>query len=334
MRTETLHLVEDYMAELFSFVVDKEGFAEGLPYFDTANPKRATIGYGFNIEVTDYLLLVLEQLGIVNDKMTTAVITTRQAAFAKAINDTPDGNEPALIANLNQVASQYGVSTFKIDSTQGYTIFREIIEGTKVGNIPIQGKQERLDALLQNSLAHNSKEYIAVMSLFYNGESLVDSKQRLLANAIIKDNRAEAWFQIRYGSNAKGIHANRRYREANMFGLYDNGSDPSLVSEDEAKEIMRMYMIHRNEMHIYEIAYPPPLSHDVLSIDTEILKAKVILVSNFGQGKTIDNIIVGAGLDSYAKLETWTTDKIEGTDGNDLIFGEKGEDYFLMRRVA
>jgi hypothetical protein len=70
---------------------------------------------------------------------------------------------------------------------------------TNDGKIVIQGKQERLDALLrdpitgQNTLAHNSKEYVAVMSLFYTAESLVNSTKKLLANAIIKDNRAEAW---------------------------------------------------------------------------------------------------------------------------------------------
>jgi hypothetical protein len=40
------------------------------------------------------------------------------------------------------------------------------------GNIVVQGKEARLDALLQGTLAHNSKEYIAVMSLFYNLETL------------------------------------------------------------------------------------------------------------------------------------------------------------------
>ncbi|MCL4536256.1 MAG: hypothetical protein M1610_01485 [Nitrospirae bacterium] len=338
MRTETLHLVEDYMAELFSFVVDKEGFAEGLPYFDTANPKRATIGYGFNIEAdTDNLLLVLEQMGIVNDKMTTFKITTIRNEFQTAINNTPhtgstDTINAQLRANLNKVASRYGVATFQIDKPQGYTVFREIIEGTKVGNIPIQGKQERLDALLQDSLAHNSKEYIAVMSLFYNGESLVDSKQRLLANAIIKDNRAEAWFEIRYNSNNgsnRSALAQRRYRESDLFGLLDSGA----FTDEGTKEVFRMYTKHRSEIDKYENNFPPP-SSAYFSISAPVLQAKEYLVNKFGQGKTIDNIIVGAGLESYAYQEKWTIDKIFGTGGNELIFGEKGEDYFLMRRVA
>ena len=318
MRTETLHQVGDYMTELFDFVVDKEGFAEGLPYFDTANPKRATIGYGFNIEAeTDNLLLVLEQLGIVNDTMTSFKITTIRNEFQTAINNTPDGNNDALEANLNQVASKYGVSQFKIDKPQGYTVFREIIEGTKVGSITISGKQERLDALLQNSLAHDSKEYVAVMSLYYNAESLVDSKQRLLANAIIKDNRAEAWFEIRYNSNNgsnRAALAQRRYRESDMFGLLDSGA----FTVEETKEVFRMYTKHQSEINAYESAYPSP-SSSAIALYTQVQQAKEYLVNQFGQGKSIDEIIVGAGLDSYSYLETWSIDKIEGTDKNELI---------------
>lgn len=72
MNTATLHPVTDYIQTLFDSLGISEGFRGGLPYFDTANPRRATIGYGFNIEAeTDNLLLVLEQMGIVNDTMTT-----------------------------------------------------------------------------------------------------------------------------------------------------------------------------------------------------------------------------------------------------------------------
>ncbi len=221
MRTDTLHPVGDYVAELFNFLVKKEGFIKE-PYFDTANPPRATIGYGFNIEVSDYLLLVLEQLGIVNDTMTDAQIIAIRNEFQTAINNTPDGNAPALVANLNQVASRYGVSQFSINKDQGYTIYTEIVAD----------KETRLDALLNNSLAHNSREYVAVMSLFYNGESLVGQKLR---SAVINDNRSEAWYEIRYNSNGDRGHASRRYTESDMFNLYDDG-----LLVEGVKEVMRM----------------------------------------------------------------------------------------------
>ena len=145
MRTETLHPAGDYTTELFNFVALREGFKNGVPYFDTANPPRATIGYGFNIEVSDYLLLVLNELGIIDDTMTAAQINARRDAFTTAINNTPDGDDDALLANLNQVASQYGVTQFSIDTTQGRAIFEDIITGLVIGDVTIGGKEQRLD---------------------------------------------------------------------------------------------------------------------------------------------------------------------------------------------
>ncbi|MBI3399771.1 MAG: hypothetical protein HY026_11165, partial [Deltaproteobacteria bacterium] len=337
MKTETLHPVTDYISELFNSLVGSEGFRGGLPYFDTATPAKATIGYGFNMEVSNYLLLVLEQLGIVNDTMTTTEINARRDAFITAINNTPDtGNidtiDAQLQTNLNQVASSYGVSSFRLNfdatlgySPQGYTIFREIIEGTTVGSIPIQGKQERLDALLQNSLDHNSKEYVAVVSLFYNSEALVNSQRRLLANAIINDNRAEAWFEIRYGSNADGQHATRRYAEADLFGLYDTAGT---TTDAEAKEIMRMYTRHQTQetdatktIQYYEGRYSPSAS-GTNTITNNILPAYNYLITNYAPGATINNVIVGPEPGGYLGNGPILT----GGTGNDLIIGGAGND--------
>jgi GH24 family phage-related lysozyme (muramidase) len=69
MKTETLHPVTDYIQEVINIIKREESF-KPLPYFDTAEHPRATIGYGFNIEVPDYLLLVLRQMGINKNKGT------------------------------------------------------------------------------------------------------------------------------------------------------------------------------------------------------------------------------------------------------------------------
>ncbi len=342
MRTETLHPVDDYIADAFNFIAFREGFEGGLPYFDTASPRRATIGYGFNIEVTDYLLLVLNELGIVNETMTEAEITARRQEFTTAINNTLDtGNidtiNDQLRANLNQVSIQYGVTTFQLNTTQGYNVFRAIILGTNIGDVAIQGKQQRLDALLDGALVRNSNEYIAVMSLFYNGETLVGINLR---RALENDNRAEAWYEIRYRSNggdspSTGI-ANRRYREAALFGLYDSGELTPEQQTDQAKEIMRMYTIHelqetihRQKLSSYETRYARP--QGINAIHTEISPAKQHLIDNFAMGRTIDGeVIVGRGLDSYAYKDNGSvTDVLTGTYWNDLIFGEKGNDIIL-----
>jgi hypothetical protein len=94
MRTETLHPVTDYIQESVTFITREEGFRGGVPYFDTATHPRATIGYGFNIEVPDYLLLILRQMGIINGSMTTEQINTIRNAFTTEINHTPhSGNK-------------------------------------------------------------------------------------------------------------------------------------------------------------------------------------------------------------------------------------------------
>lgn len=81
-----------------------------------------------------------------------------------------------------------------------------------------------------------SKERLALLSLSYNN---VLGKSTLLAKAIKDNNRAEAWFEIRYGSNSDRQPANikpglakRRFEEAQLFGLYEG--DGTSASPDEA----------------------------------------------------------------------------------------------------
>ncbi len=100
----------------------------------------------------------------------------------------------------------------------------------------------------------NTKELVAITSLFYNGPKLVGKG---LINALADGNRAEAWFQIRYGwddndpSNNNGW-AKRHYMESTVFGLYEKTpSDPVA----EAKDIYRMFTLHRDEMLKRENTY-------------------------------------------------------------------------------
>ncbi|MBI5213889.1 MAG: hypothetical protein HY957_11070, partial [Nitrospirae bacterium] len=284
------------MTELFNFVALREGFENGLPYFDTANPRRATIGYGFNIEVADYLLLVLNELGIIDDTMTAAQINARKSAFTTAINNTPHTGDRTVITqqlqtNLNQVASQYGFTSFQLNETQGRAIFEDIITGLVIGDVTIGGKEQRLDAWLTEynidvASLKGTKEYMALTSLFYNreiaakkdsagniirdeqGRRIPDSRSLIgynLLTALENDNRAEAWYEIRYNSNggstrSRGI-ANRRYAESDLFSLYDAGS----FTPAEAKEIMRMYTKHRSTIIEYEKNYTPtfPITDEI-----------------------------------------------------------------------
>lgn len=102
-----------------------------------------------------------------------------------------------------------------------------------------------------------SDERIALVSLAYNrGVGMLNGIPRSnvpehpVMEAIRDGDRAEAWFQMRYncwGSNneAEAGLRKRRFAEALVFGLYD---DPNNVTVDEARNVYRMYQLHRDEI--------------------------------------------------------------------------------------
>ncbi|MEW5993460.1 MAG: calcium-binding protein, partial [Candidatus Zixiibacteriota bacterium] len=121
---------------------------------------------------------------------------------------------------------------------------------------------------------HNSKERIALLSLTFNspasgGVPTILGQQ--LQNALKNDNRAEAWYEIRYNSNKGGWQeinqglaynekggagvAKRRFMEADLFGLYDEGVTTANISDEQAKDIYRMYTNHKREILTYEGTY-------------------------------------------------------------------------------
>ena len=97
---------------------------------------------------------------------------------------------------------------------------------------------------------------MALMSLFYNSEATTGAKALIrpkLRAALAIGNRAEAWFQIRYGSNAGtsksvGIAA-RRFFESSVFGLH---ADPSHATVQEALQAYQVLQKNRPSILDYE----------------------------------------------------------------------------------
>ena len=99
------------------------------------------------------------------------------------------------------------VNVFSVDKEAADAIFQSILYGATVGweedqgeykAFKIPGMVATLDNKLGNErsgevLSHNSKEYLALISLFYNAPARVTKE---LVNAIKNDNRAEAWYRI------------------------------------------------------------------------------------------------------------------------------------------
>jgi Ca2+-binding RTX toxin-like protein len=103
-----------------------------------------------------------------------------------------------------------------------------------------------------------SKERAVLISLAYQGA--IRAVRSKLQQAMVTDNnRAEAWYLIRYkaigkhyGANDGDGHAKRHYYEAQVFGLYDN---PSNVTLAEAEQAYRMLTKHRDTILKYEKLY-------------------------------------------------------------------------------
>ena len=118
------------------------------------------------------------------------------------------------------------------------------------------------DILKVNShlLSRNSKERAVLVSLASQRVIDVDPYGKPvnfpLANAFIDNDRAEIWYQIRYGSfdNAlpeKNI-VKRRYFESELFGLYDDGVRSDNINREQCKRIYAMYNTHKEHILHFE----------------------------------------------------------------------------------
>lgn len=96
-----------------------------------------------------------------------------------------------------------------------------------------------------------SKERSAIVSITYNRNAhLVRTRMEGFMDAVRDDDRAEAWYQLRYnawGTNEAAERGLRKRRgmEAQIFGLYDNPLD---ISADDAKSVYRMFEIHKEDI--------------------------------------------------------------------------------------
>ena len=230
------------------------------------------------------------------------------------VNDYFNNGNPNKYADLDKLAA----------AINQYFDFGTETSASNLLAVTVGKFETKLDSYLGYAMPQ-SKERAALVSLSYNG-GLGDN----LKAAILDGNRTEAWFEIRYNTNSgksksQGI-ANRRYAESNLFGLYDAGTLSKDQEIDQSKEIIQMYTEHNAEILAYEGKYAP-----VSSIQNEIQRAKTFLITNFGQGKTIDEVIVGQGLKTASYEQITPADDIIMTIGNknNLIFGEGGDDSII-----
>lgn len=244
--------------------------ARELPYLDGGG--LATIGIGTNIEDSNsHMALVLQQLGIISSSDSNTTIISRVKDF-KDIAKVNYATDLDLQNALNAEAKNYGVTIFKLSDIQMEDVVINILFGEKIFDEFTPAIEQRslysdLDLWLFGvnlqydiSIPLDSLEHIALSSLAYNsrrepsviilgeqveGFNLIGDKLR---TALSDDDRAEAWYEIRYGSNRTDVPgvAKRRYFESELFGLYDDGiTTASDITQEDAEEIYRMYTNHQ-----------------------------------------------------------------------------------------
>ncbi|SDQ58100.1 XVIPCD domain-containing protein [Pseudoxanthomonas sp. CF125] len=159
-----------------------------------------------------------------------------------------------------------------------------------------------------------SDERVAVVSLTYNrgvgmlnGIPVQNVPEHPVIDAIRDGNRAEAWFQMRYNcwgsdslqhqypdaaSNEGGLRK-RRFAEAQTFGLYD---DPSNITSEEARDVYRMYQLHRDEIDRVERNFGTTIEGDVARRNriAEANRDYPGLVGEYGRVQTIAEALAPA----------------------------------------
>ena len=245
---------------------------------DRLNPKlvegNPTIGVGFDLVAGGAKVQneVLKRLGldpgIVDMSVPPAVGTWQAIEYAYVQQLRAQMVKNGSIATMNQIMSvrasntdpQFAAnvsgrrSSFSFSSdTEVRVAFDELWTTTYRKKI-----YDALPALAGNETFKTSYEMMALASIVWSGgQGLIGPKLR---NAINTGDRAEAWYEIRYGSNADGNHGKRRYVESALFGLYNDNTN---VTPADARVTFQMFTNHRATIFQYEttvasLARPTP----------------------------------------------------------------------------
>ncbi|MHB9119443.1 MAG: hypothetical protein ACYC2R_14410 [Burkholderiales bacterium] len=256
----------------------------------------ATIGIGANVQqVKAYLALTLKEFGVFQAKAgeTDAQRNTRYDTIIQGFQSviashplsrpsdklpgTSDSEKVLQIALDAELGKYLPGKPFSLSELQAKDIVRQIALGFEIApdTNPADGasngaylKTKGIIEALDNRLVappygvvvnHDTNEYMALLSLQFNTKAgathLIGDNLR---QALKDGNRAEAWFEIRYGSNGgtgvsvKNGTAKRRYYESEIFGVYGDANNVGII---EAKQAYQMLQLHRPKILDYEARY-------------------------------------------------------------------------------
>jgi GH24 family phage-related lysozyme (muramidase) len=304
------------------------------PYVDSVGDP--TIGIGFNLV---YNLEPVLRVIVGRAHFSETLLARLEAQVDKTY---PANSSTAIKANLDSVMKTWH-DTRDADVPTSFT-FRNDAQVARALDRLAPDYDGRIDAWLEG--IPDSREREALFSLCWNAPSLLGPK---LKAAIESGDRAEAWYEIRYNSNGSGIAglANRRYVEAEVFGLFDTDGKASF---SEAIDAGRMLARHHEAVLAYESRYDAETAGDIKGMDSidaiagemrpairtalkalglaqtirveELLAAGPGATSVAGDGTSQD----GSGNDADLILGSSAGDTLSGGAGADLLAGFKGAD--------
>lgn len=230
----------EYKKEALKIILVSEGFKK-LPYNDKAKKDGSgylTIGYGINLQVRDWLIAVLNELGIFGD-----ITTLDSVADIRALDNT---DNKAMIDNFYGITKKIVTDdTISATQTQLNTLLRKH-KGVNSGNFEITKEQglnikEIVSETIFNGVAtvndktlkinKETNEYAGILSYAFN---VGLQSQEYLFRECNKDNNSRflSFFTLRYGvnfllnnDNAKFGIAKRRFWESRLFGFEYNGNN-------------------------------------------------------------------------------------------------------------
>ena len=274
-----LHTINDYQTTArYNFLLTVEG-ERLFAYVDAAGIATIGIGINLRVHGRLILQTLGFDLGgtVLTDAALAAeqgyidqLLTAISQPFSS--NNTPSNQA---LATFNTILQQRASDTvypstftrttqFELVSTEvSRQILNQVLDGYAVPGKNFSGYESVLDTWLTRTgvsvrqpdlMSRGSPERLALLSLAFNSRvhendqpgtpwndaglpTLLGPK---LANALLNDDRAEAWYEIRYNS---GVDA-RRFLEADTFGLYDSGP----LGEADYKAAYRMLTRHRTKI--------------------------------------------------------------------------------------
>jgi RTX calcium-binding nonapeptide repeat (4 copies) len=291
-----------------------------------------TLGYGYAMVVRGAGNIWTVDTNILQADFTAIgrTLTQPEMQTLSQIADALNGNNLTLADTLiNNLTASFGA----ISTSQAETLFNRTLDRA------VLQVRDRFRSLLGTADGDflyaeltGSTELIVLADLAFNSPSLIGSG---LALALWNDDRTEAWYEIRYNSNSDkqapnlrdGI-ANRRYRESDLFNLYNDGP----LGEEDYKSAYRTFTRHRAAILSYEQQFSPTsVNAGSMDINGRLASAAEYLLAQYevtGVPISWENIYVGEDLTTVYYRGT-DSDLITGSQYNDLIFGESGTDVLI-----